>query len=44
VQAAEALESAPSLGIVHRAVKPGSLMIDDAGKLRVTDLPPPAKK
>jgi WD40 repeat protein len=37
IQAAEALEHAHSLGIVHRDVKPGNLMIDDQGKLWVTD-------
>jgi WD40 repeat protein len=37
VQAAEALEHAHSLGIVHRDVKPGNLMIDGRGKLYVTD-------
>src|SRR5262249_3841139 len=37
VQAAEALEHAHSLGIVHRDVKPANLMIDAQGKLWVTD-------
>jgi serine/threonine protein kinase len=37
IQAAEALEHAHSLGIVHRDVKPGNLMIDAHGKLWVTD-------
>jgi tetratricopeptide (TPR) repeat protein len=36
-QAADALEHAHSLGIVHRDVKPGNLMVDEAGKLWVTD-------
>jgi tetratricopeptide (TPR) repeat protein len=34
---AEALEHAHSLGVVHRDVKPGNLMIDAQGKLWVTD-------
>jgi serine/threonine protein kinase len=37
VQAAEALEHAHSLGIVHRDVKPANLMVDAEGKLWVTD-------
>jgi tetratricopeptide (TPR) repeat protein len=37
IQAAEALEHAHSLGIVHRDVKPANLIVDGAGKLWVTD-------
>jgi serine/threonine protein kinase len=37
VQAAEALEYAHALGIVHRDVKPANLIADGCGKLWVTD-------
>jgi serine/threonine protein kinase/Tfp pilus assembly protein PilF len=37
IEAAEALEHAHSLGIVHRDIKPGNLMLDAQGRLWVTD-------
>jgi WD40 repeat protein len=37
IQAAEALEHAHTLGIVHRDVKPANLIVDGRGQLWVTD-------
>lgn len=37
VQAAEALEHAHQLGVVHRDVKPANLLVNSAGNLWVTD-------
>ena len=37
VQAAQALEHAHQSGIVHRDIKPGNLLVDDHGRLWVTD-------
>jgi serine/threonine protein kinase len=37
IQAAEALAHAHRLGIVHRDIKPANLILDDEGKLWVTD-------
>jgi serine/threonine protein kinase len=37
IQAAEALDHAHQMGIIHRDVKPANLMLDAAGRLWVTD-------
>ena len=37
IQAAEALHAAHEYGVVHRDIKPSNLLVDDQGKLWVTD-------
>jgi eukaryotic-like serine/threonine-protein kinase len=38
IQAARGLEAVHSQGIVHRDIKPGNLMLDGSGRVRVLDL------
>ena len=38
IQAARGLEAAHSAGIIHRDIKPGNLMLDGSGTVRVLDL------
>lgn len=38
IQVARGLEAAHSQGVVHRDVKPGNVMLDDAGAVRLLDL------
>jgi serine/threonine protein kinase len=37
IQAADALEHAHQLGVIHRDVKPANLLVDDRGNLWITD-------
>ncbi len=37
IQAAEALDHAHNTGVVHRDIKPSNLLVDDTGKLFITD-------
>ncbi len=37
IQVAKALDFAHSLGVIHRDIKPGNILVDGAGKIVVTD-------
>ena len=39
IQAARGLQAAHAEGIVHRDIKPGNLMLDVTGKVRIDDRP-----
>ena len=37
IQAAEALDHAHEQGVIHRDIKPANLMLDETGRLWITD-------